>query len=365
MISPCSASSGRTTPPVPYDQIPITNQAPGGGLAMISPANTWTALTRPDPGERENGFYPSGERNFVRIAAADHLQAVADATLVKELGAQSLFVLSDDSVLPYRRRNGGAEPRARDCRLQRVELRGSQLRPPRPTHRPDSSRRGVHRRLLLSERGRPGSGSPRPPRSRRGARRHRPSSAPSRTCSRPPGRRREGCTSAASGVPNGELPPAGKRFLEEFEATREGEPSPSSYRRVRRPGGRDPARGDRPLRRHARVGDTRAFRDDHRGRHPRGHQVRRVRRPHGSTRDHLPRRRQTRPELLGRLFQGRCLRSGDHGPCGSPPLSEGVRAVPTLPCSSETRPGAHVSHLSASAVQTCRQRGYAPKRFLA
>jgi branched-chain amino acid transport system substrate-binding protein len=29
-------------------------------------------------------------------------------------------------------------------------------------------------------------------------------------------------------VPNGELPPAGRRFVEEFEA-REGEPSPSSY----------------------------------------------------------------------------------------------------------------------------------------
>jgi branched-chain amino acid transport system substrate-binding protein len=35
--------------------------------------------------------------------------------------------------------------------------------------------------------------------------------------------------SSGSGVPNGELPPAGKRFLEEFEATREGELSPSSY----------------------------------------------------------------------------------------------------------------------------------------
>jgi branched-chain amino acid transport system substrate-binding protein len=34
--------------------------------------------------------------------------------------------------------------------------------------------------------------------------------------------------SSGGGVPNGELPPAGRRFLEEFEA-REGEPSPSSY----------------------------------------------------------------------------------------------------------------------------------------
>jgi DNA-binding SARP family transcriptional activator/ABC-type branched-subunit amino acid transport system substrate-binding protein/streptogramin lyase len=81
-------------------QIPIANQAPGGALAMISPSNTLTGLTRPlGPGEPEDR-YPSGERNFVRIAAADHLQAVADAQLVKELGAQRLFVLSDDYFRP-------------------------------------------------------------------------------------------------------------------------------------------------------------------------------------------------------------------------------------------------------------------------
>jgi branched-chain amino acid transport system substrate-binding protein len=33
-------------------------------------------------------------------------------------------------------------------------------------------------------------------------------------------------SSGSIGLPNGELPPPGKRFLEEFEATREGEPSP-------------------------------------------------------------------------------------------------------------------------------------------
>jgi branched-chain amino acid transport system substrate-binding protein len=33
-------------------------------------------------------------------------------------------------------------------------------------------------------------------------------------------------SSGSIGLPKGELPPPGKRFLEEFEATREGEPSP-------------------------------------------------------------------------------------------------------------------------------------------
>ena len=83
-------------------QIPIANQAPGGALAMISPSNTWTGLTRPYPGmfpgELEDR-YPSGERNFFRIAAADHLQGVAGAQLVEELGARRLFVLTDGD--PY------------------------------------------------------------------------------------------------------------------------------------------------------------------------------------------------------------------------------------------------------------------------
>ena len=116
------------------------------------------------------------------------------------------------------------------------------------------------------------------------------------------------------GVPNGELPPPGKQFLEEFEATRAGEPSPS-LRRVRRPGGGDPARRDRPLRRHAVVGDRGASPDDGRGRHPRGHPLRRVRRPRGGAGDHLPRRRQGPPGPPARLG-GRGRRSGDHRPRG-------------------------------------------------
>ena len=80
-------------------QIPVTNQAPGGPLAMISSSNTWNGLTRPYEGMRRGELearYPSGTRNYVRIAAADHLQSVANATLVKELGLRDLFVLSPD-----------------------------------------------------------------------------------------------------------------------------------------------------------------------------------------------------------------------------------------------------------------------------
>jgi len=71
-----------------YLQIPITNEAPEGSLAMISPSNTLQELTEDDE------LYPTGTRNYVRIAAADHLQAVAHAELVRQLEKRRLFVLS-------------------------------------------------------------------------------------------------------------------------------------------------------------------------------------------------------------------------------------------------------------------------------
>lgn len=79
-------------------EIPIANQAPGGPLAMISPSNTPTFLTRPvrgmDPDTLEK-LYPSGERNYVRIAAADHLAARALVQAAKELGNERVAVLWD------------------------------------------------------------------------------------------------------------------------------------------------------------------------------------------------------------------------------------------------------------------------------
>jgi branched-chain amino acid transport system substrate-binding protein len=41
-------------------------------------------------------MYPSGERNYVRIAAANHLQAAAMMELAKELGAKRVFLLGDN-----------------------------------------------------------------------------------------------------------------------------------------------------------------------------------------------------------------------------------------------------------------------------
>jgi branched-chain amino acid transport system substrate-binding protein len=79
-------------------EIPILNRAPGGPVAMISPANTYVGLTHPGPGTAagEPGkYYPTGKRNYIRIVAADDFQGAADAILAKSLGVKKVFILND------------------------------------------------------------------------------------------------------------------------------------------------------------------------------------------------------------------------------------------------------------------------------
>jgi branched-chain amino acid transport system substrate-binding protein len=79
-------------------EIPILNRAPGGPVAMISPANTYVGLTHPGPGTAagEPGkYYPTGKRNYIRIVAADDFQGAADALLAKSLGLKKVFILND------------------------------------------------------------------------------------------------------------------------------------------------------------------------------------------------------------------------------------------------------------------------------
>ena len=61
-------------------EIPVLNRAPGGPLAMISPANTYPGLTQGgrgrSPGEPDN-YYPTGVRNYARVASNDQYQGAA------------------------------------------------------------------------------------------------------------------------------------------------------------------------------------------------------------------------------------------------------------------------------------------------
>lgn len=77
--------------------MPALNRA---GLLMISPANTWPGLTKPnigDPGEPEI-YRPTGKVTYTRVVPADDLQGTLAADWAKDLGAKSVVVLDDNEV---------------------------------------------------------------------------------------------------------------------------------------------------------------------------------------------------------------------------------------------------------------------------
>jgi branched-chain amino acid transport system substrate-binding protein len=84
-------------------EIAIANSAPGGPLAMISASTTGVGLTHRGPGAHPgepDKYYPTHVRNYVRIVAADDVQAAADAVLARQMGLRRIFV-SDDAPDPY------------------------------------------------------------------------------------------------------------------------------------------------------------------------------------------------------------------------------------------------------------------------
>ncbi len=82
--------------------VPILNRAPGGRIAMISPANTGPGITKvvkglTDPGE-PNIYYPTGKRNYARVVATDDFQSPALAELTQQLGMKSAYILTDNEA---------------------------------------------------------------------------------------------------------------------------------------------------------------------------------------------------------------------------------------------------------------------------
>jgi branched-chain amino acid transport system substrate-binding protein len=78
--------------------IPVLNQAPGGGVAMISPANTLVCITEGGPGcddTEPDKYYPSGTRNYARVAPHDAYQGAAVAEFAQEQGITSIYILND------------------------------------------------------------------------------------------------------------------------------------------------------------------------------------------------------------------------------------------------------------------------------
>jgi branched-chain amino acid transport system substrate-binding protein len=76
-------------------EIPVLNQAPGGGLLLLSPANTYGCLTEPCAGDEPEKYYPSGKRNYARVAPSDPNQGAVDAAFIKSKGVKRVSVLND------------------------------------------------------------------------------------------------------------------------------------------------------------------------------------------------------------------------------------------------------------------------------
>jgi branched-chain amino acid transport system substrate-binding protein len=77
--------------------LPILNEA---GIAMVSPSNTYVGLTRAEGAEQgePEKYYPSGQRTYARVVPADHIQAAAQATYMKDNGCTKLYILNDKEV---------------------------------------------------------------------------------------------------------------------------------------------------------------------------------------------------------------------------------------------------------------------------
>jgi branched-chain amino acid transport system substrate-binding protein len=78
--------------------IPVLNQAPEGGIPMVSPANTYVCLTEGGPGcdkTEPDKYYPSGSRNYTRVAPHDAYQGAAVAEFAQSEGVKNVFILND------------------------------------------------------------------------------------------------------------------------------------------------------------------------------------------------------------------------------------------------------------------------------
>ena len=64
-------------------EIPVLNQAAGGAIAMVSPANTFPCLTvHPGCDKSEpDKYYPTGKRNYARVVRYDAYQAAIASSI--------------------------------------------------------------------------------------------------------------------------------------------------------------------------------------------------------------------------------------------------------------------------------------------
>ncbi len=74
--------------------MPVLNKA---SVVMISPANSYTGLTKPGMGEpSEPGVYrPTGKINYFRVVPADDIQGRVAVEWMQQMGAKTAYILDD------------------------------------------------------------------------------------------------------------------------------------------------------------------------------------------------------------------------------------------------------------------------------
>ncbi len=78
--------------------IPVLNEA---GMLQVSPSATAYGLTKSGPGADAGEpakYYPTGERNFGRVVPADHIQAAAVAQYMQDEEVTKVYIIDDTEV---------------------------------------------------------------------------------------------------------------------------------------------------------------------------------------------------------------------------------------------------------------------------
>jgi branched-chain amino acid transport system substrate-binding protein len=94
VVGPVTSTCGRA-------MVPVLNRARGGPVPVVSMGNTYLGLTREGPGVAPGdpeALYPTGKRNYARMAPADDAQAAAMALYAQGLGVGRPFVLHHDEA---------------------------------------------------------------------------------------------------------------------------------------------------------------------------------------------------------------------------------------------------------------------------
>jgi branched-chain amino acid transport system substrate-binding protein len=199
-------------------QIPIVSRTAAGPLAMISPSNTFSGLTR---GPDALPLYPDGVRSYARVVTQDQAQAVAAAHLARRSGARRAAVVAqrgvDDPYVAALTKPFGAAARALGIESKEydwlLEESYADLAASIAAGRPDvvylvGLSEGNAKTLIEDLRGELGQVPI-----------ITPDSFAAEDIAEELGPIGDGLLTTVPGIPHSALPPAGKRFLREFGPT--------------------------------------------------------------------------------------------------------------------------------------------------